>query len=153
MHAEWLIFPTLAVFRVLGSPSSEHNWQVVFEAIESRLGYLCTVERPGCVAGAHSWPASLIPDPRCVAQPKDTGHGFSSARAPGPMASEGLCSRSHSSVYRNWAPGGSGCLPLAFIWNCVIYNYITNSCCRTHALNYLVYEKWLLYSGNVSGMK
>lgn len=97
--------------------------------------------------------ASLTAGPRDVARSEDSGRGRSSAKTLGPMASEGLCSRLHSSVYRNWAPGESGCLPLAFTWNCVIYNYITNSCCRTDALNYLVYEKWLLYAGILSGMK
>lgn len=139
-------FPALAVFRVLGLPSSEQSWWAVFETVHSHLGCLCCImEHSGCVTGIANplYPASLISDPRCVAQSKDTGHGFSSARTLGPMASEALCSRLHSSLYRNWAPGESGCLSLAFTWNCVIYNYITNSCCRTDALNCLVYEKWL----------
>lgn len=77
------IFPALAVLRVLDLPSAEQNWQVVFEAIRSHLGYLCCItEHSGCVTGTHCKPASLIPDPRCVAQSRDTGHGFSSARTP-----------------------------------------------------------------------
>lgn len=145
------IFPALAVLRVLGLPSAEQNWQVVLEAIHSHLGCLCCITaHPGCVTGTHCKPASLIPDPRCVAQSRDTGHGFSSARTPwflrDSVAGHTLCLQELGS----WGislPASGIYLELCDLQ--LHYKQLLQNRCT----KLLVYEKLLLYAGILSGMK